>query len=244
MQNHLQNHKILDNIEFIHTIHKVYPTHTKIIKYKKPYKKPNQTNRIKRPKKNKPDIFLQAIQRTKTAITDYSLCNDFQYFVTLTLDPKKIDRYDYNKIVPKITYFLRRNLTKYLLVPEKHKDGAFHFHLLANIPTTQLSHTFANNYTLSTYNLGYSNARPITQSETDRQRISYYIQKYITKDLIKTVPNGRKRYWVSKNLQQPIKTYNTPVPYESIKVYETDEYIIYHELLAENTPLNYNESIN
>ena len=219
----------------------MYDSHIKIIKYKNAYKKPDQSKRIgKKKKKSKEDYFESAIQRTKTAITDYSLSNNFNYFCTLTLDPKKIDRYDYDVIVPQITKFLRKNISRYLLVPEKHKDGAFHFHLLADIPTNALTHTFGNNWSLNSYTLGYSNARPIKKSGLDNLRVSYYIQKYITKQLIQAVPKGRKRYWVSRGLCLPTKFYNQPMPKGSTLVHDSEMYQIHHVFLDKDLKLAYN----
>lgn len=71
-------------------------------------------------------------QRAMTAVRDYALCNDFGYFVTLTLDQSKIDRYDLAEIVRAMRVWcdnqVRRHGLKYILVPELHKDGAVHFH--------------------------------------------------------------------------------------------------------------------
>ena len=71
-------------------------------------------------------------RRAAAKCREYALCNDFDYFVTLTLDPKKIDRYSISEAVKRLRVWLdnrvRRNGLKYILVPELHKDGAVHFH--------------------------------------------------------------------------------------------------------------------
>lgn len=71
-------------------------------------------------------------RRARVAVRDYGLCNDFKYFVTLTLDAALIDRYDGKEVVRKLNTWLdncvRRQGLKYVLVPERHKDGALHFH--------------------------------------------------------------------------------------------------------------------
>lgn len=71
-------------------------------------------------------------RRALTAVRDYALSNSFQYFVTLTLDAAKIDRYDYDSIISAMRIWcdnqVRRKGLKYILVPEHHKDGALHFH--------------------------------------------------------------------------------------------------------------------
>lgn len=71
-------------------------------------------------------------RRALTAVRDYALSNDFKYFVTLTLDKERIDRYDYAKIIAAMRIWcdnqVRRKGLYYVLVPELHKDGALHFH--------------------------------------------------------------------------------------------------------------------
>lgn len=78
------------------------------------------------------DNLARSRRRALTAVRDYALSNDFQYFVTLTLDPARIDRYDYQAIVKAMRVWcdnqVRRKGLYYVLVPELHKDGAIHFH--------------------------------------------------------------------------------------------------------------------
>lgn len=70
--------------------------------------------------------------RALTKLRDYALSNKFQYFVTLTLDKDRIDRYDYEAIVKGMRVWcdnqVRRKGLYYVLVPELHQDGALHFH--------------------------------------------------------------------------------------------------------------------
>ena len=83
---------------------------------------PNEANRSR------------AARRAK--VRDLALCNDFRWFVTLTLDQDKIDRYDPKEITKKLNTWLdnqvRRNGLLYVLVAERHKDGAIHFHGMIN----------------------------------------------------------------------------------------------------------------
>ena len=76
--------------------------------------------------------IMRSKRRAAAKLRDYALCNDFRYFVTLTLDAAKIDRYDLGGVVRRLRIWLdnrvRRNGLKYILVPEEHKDGAYHFH--------------------------------------------------------------------------------------------------------------------
>ena len=78
----------------------------------------------------------RAQRRAKAAVRDIALSNEFTHFVTLTLSPEKVDRYDVREITRKLNAWLdnhvRRDGLAYVLVPERHKDGAIHFHGLIN----------------------------------------------------------------------------------------------------------------
>ena len=74
----------------------------------------------------------RSMRRARAKLRRLALSNDFQYFVTLTLDPEKIDRYDGAAVTKALGRWcdnmVRRHGLRYILVPEQHKDGAFHFH--------------------------------------------------------------------------------------------------------------------
>lgn len=78
----------------------------------------------------------RAARRAAAKVRDLALCNDFKWFVTLTLDAARVDRYDMREITRKFNNWLdnqvRRNGLRYVLVPERHKDGAIHFHGFVN----------------------------------------------------------------------------------------------------------------
>ena len=83
-------------------------------------------------KKSDGDDMLRSMRRARANLRRLALANGFTHFVTLTLDPEKIDRYDGAAIVKALGRWcdnmVRRHGLKYILVPEQHKDGAFHFH--------------------------------------------------------------------------------------------------------------------
>lgn len=74
----------------------------------------------------------RAKRRARSAVADIALSNDFRYFVTLTLDGSKVNRYDPAEVTRRLNGWLdnhvRRDGLAYVLVPELHKDGAIHFH--------------------------------------------------------------------------------------------------------------------
>ncbi|MBO7435187.1 hypothetical protein J6U76_04235 [bacterium] len=82
------------------------------------------------------DNLARAARRAAVAVRDLAMSNDFSWFVTLTLDQEKIDRYDIGEITKKLNRWLsnlvQRFGLRYVLVAERHKDGAIHFHGLVN----------------------------------------------------------------------------------------------------------------
>lgn len=170
-------------------------------------------------KKNNDNRFQESgiersVRRSRLMVLDYILSNDFDLFVTFTFNPKKVDRYDLQACYLKMQSWLWReqrksgNAMQYIIVPEKHKDGAIHFHAVMSRYPGELKKTnvIQNNrrvYNLSSYRYGFTNVQYL---DGDRQKVAAYICKYITKDMI-TISN-RRRYWCSKNLQKPIKYYN------------------------------------
>lgn len=97
---------------------------------------------IEKAKKNivadKEEYKRQSLSRSKRFIREISLCNDFDYFVTLTVNKENCDRYDVDVCQDHLKHILKNyqlNMKKtykkdfkYILITEKHKDGAFHFH--------------------------------------------------------------------------------------------------------------------
>jgi len=149
--------------------------------------------------------------RTMQQVYDYARANVWEWFVTLTTSAKQVDRLDDEQVEQKLSKWLNNMRykkapdIKYLVVKERHKDGALHFHaLMAN--TGQLMFREAENngngiwhngqqvYNLTDWKLGFSTATRIK----DTLRASNYITKYITKDMV--TEKHRKRYWASKNL--------------------------------------------
>ena len=83
-------------------------------------------------KKSEGADMERSMRRARAKLRRLALVNGFEYFVTLTLDPQKIDRYDGAAITKALGRWtdnmVRRHGLRYILVPELHRDGAFHFH--------------------------------------------------------------------------------------------------------------------
>ena len=83
-----------------------------------------------------PESLARAKRRARAALVDLARSNDFSWFVTLTLDGSKIDRYDEALTIRKLNTWLQNQVQRrglcHVLVPEHHQDGAIHFHGLIN----------------------------------------------------------------------------------------------------------------
>ena len=219
---------------------KIYPDSIKIIKYHRPIVFPNfsesseySTSTILMNEENSEenDYLQKSINRTKTKISDYVLCNNFSHFATFTFDPSNSkvngeeNRKDFQKMssllknwlkTEQLNHFRRHGRKfRYLIVPERHKNNAWHFHALLEgyQNETEGFYTRKNKYItvaelkakkkdknrkfIVRYKLGRSEIAPIK----DKTKMSSYIKKYITKELIQD--KNAKRYWASRNLKTP-----------------------------------------
>ncbi len=74
----------------------------------------------------------RAIRRARAKVRDYALCSGMTHFVTLTTSPDQVDRYDDQEVVRKMRRwadnYVQRYGMAYVIIPERHKDGAIHFH--------------------------------------------------------------------------------------------------------------------
>lgn len=167
--------------------------------------------------------LVNNLSRTKSKIKELCLCNPWQWFVTLTLDPQKYDRTNLPKFIKDLSQMIRdyRKRTgypvKYLLIPEHHKDGCWHMHgLLLGLPAENL-HAFTLSehlpqrirqrlqdgvqvYTWEEYasRFGYASIEEIRNQEA----VSGYIIKYITKDALNTISElNAHAFYASKGLE-------------------------------------------
>ena len=74
----------------------------------------------------------RSMRRARAKLRQLALANDFRWFVTLTLDPSKVDSCDGAAVVKKLNAWcsnaVQRHGLRYILVPERHKKGGIHFH--------------------------------------------------------------------------------------------------------------------
>lgn len=83
-------------------------------------------------RKSEGQDMLRSMRRARAQLRRLALANDFRWFVTLTLDKEKIDRFDGEAITRRLSQWcsnmVKRHGLRYVIVPEQHKDGAWHFH--------------------------------------------------------------------------------------------------------------------
>lgn len=139
---------------------------------------------------DKKEVDRTSLSRTRRNIRELALCNDFEYFCTLTVNSVKCDRYSLDEVQDNLRKCLRNlrnssNNFKYLVITEKHKDGAFHFHGLMS----GLSDLYVNKFGyLSCTKLDVLGFNSFSRIES-LEKVSNYILKYITKDCVRNSHN-------------------------------------------------------
>lgn len=164
------------------------------------------------------------IIRARNKVREYGYCNDWEYFVTMTINRYFYDRYDLKSFKKVLFQWIRdynkkhgTNI-KYLLVPEKHKDGAWHLHgFIMGLPAEHLV-PFTFDQKLPSYirnkvkdgepiynwpayaeKFGFIDVEPVHS----RERATSYVTKYITKYLEDSVSElGAHLYYCSKGLKR------------------------------------------
>lgn len=179
-------------------------TEEKLFTYKH---KPLKTSRDKNDKK-----LENNLSRARSKVFEYALCNDFKYFVTLTLDKNKYDRYDLKKFIKDLgkliqNHFNRKKIEfKYILIPEMHKDGAWHLHgLFTSIPDKylEINKNGYLDFKLYSERFGYCSLSEIR----DKVKCATYITKYITKEMGDNIEKNHKSYYCSRGLNTAQKVF-------------------------------------
>lgn len=151
------------------------------------------------------ESLSSSLARSKQKVKDYASNNSFDWFVTLTFDPKKFDsskRGVVTNLVSGFNRYLRVRGCRYLEVLEYHKDHKkIHVHALigGDVPhyTNENKHLSVSWWSKSR-GYGFSSMKRINQSPEDLGKVANYVTKYITKELISQYDG--KRYFCSKGL--------------------------------------------
>lgn len=154
------------------------------------------------------DYEYESFARSKRCVIDYGMNNDWDFFVTITFDGNKVDRHNAPVVLRKLQNALkdfRRFYDSdfaYVLVPERHSDGAIHFHGLFKIGRSDLiERHFDVNKRCLYYRLEFFYRRlgrfRMDKIVTNATYVSAYISKYITKSNERIF---QRRYICSKGL--------------------------------------------
>lgn len=153
-----------------------------------------------------------SIYRTKKTITQLLECNeDMDKFVTLTfaIDPKKekIAYYYFKNFIKRLRYYVGNDI-KYLCVLEKGSNGRLHLHFVSDIPYIH------SDVLASLWGKGFIKIKRIKYGT-----LTYYLTKYITKEIFNT--NYKRRYYYSRSLDRPfvVSGFNALILYEFFKKY-------------------------
>ena len=177
------------------------------------------TEHKRKRKEERTDNIKHAVDR----IYDIAFQNEWDYFLTITIDPEQFDSKDVKEVYKRLRNWLSDRVKlkglKYLLIPEQHKNGGIHAHALIN-DCFKLEHSGRYLYSGKAYksetlqkkgidiNLlkpvynvpewkyGFSTAIPV---DGNPARLACYITKYITKDCKKIFG---KYYLSSRNLNR------------------------------------------
>ena len=167
--------------------------------------------------------FESSITRARMKFFELAYCNNWDYFITVTLDGSKYNRFDLQKFHKDFTTFLyefkrRKYKIDFLIIPEKHLSGAWHFHgLLRGLPPSEL-HQYRIGEKMSSEmayliksgrsiyqwpsisdKFGFNTLEPIQNKEA----VTKYVTKYVTKDISRSVSEvGAHLYYHSRGLNQ------------------------------------------
>lgn len=179
-----------------------------------------------RQKKDNIEKLDSSLSRSRRVVLELALCNDWSYFCTFTLDGSKHDRFDLDNWHKVFCQWLRDQRKKfpdldlrYLLVPEQHKDGAWHMHgffsditsvltsfsdLLKagqNVPQRLVDNNYFTWSALSS-KFGFCSFAPVL----NKVAAGFYVTKYLSKSIGDSGVNvGKHLYYCSRFLNRAVK---------------------------------------
>ena len=146
------------------------------------------------------------ISRARSKIYEYAYCNQWDFFITLTISPERYDRYDLKAYIKDLGKFINNYSTihhskiLYILIPEQHKNGAWHMHGL--VSGILFKHLVINDngyldFPMYSKKFGFCSLSHVK----NREAVSKYITKYVTKELFAR-SFGERCYYCSKGLKK------------------------------------------
>lgn len=153
-----------------------------------------------------PENLLRALRRARTKVVDYAMCNDFEYFGTITIADDKFDTARPDLVLEALqaklhSYQITHADFKYLFTAEYGENTKrLHFHFLASgIETFTNEHGYLDCH-LFRDSFGFCNIQKIGDTEADKLQSSLYCSKYISKQSIRI---GHRYFYSSKGLKKP-----------------------------------------
>lgn len=175
-----------------------------------------------------------AIRRARCSVIDYAMCNDFEYFGTITFGDDKVNVLDCEGVKDRLLQYFndyqskRSSDFKYLICPEfGGKTGRLHFHFLCS--GLHKDDLFINeHHHLDVLpwreRFGHIQITRIKGKRLDKVRTAKYCSKYITKDCM---PIFKHRYYCSNGLKKPEKSV-----LETAYARTLDEWLVFNGLEA------------
>lgn len=152
-----------------------------------------------------------SVSRLKSRVQELILCNNWNCFVTFTLDKSKRNRDSidaFEALTRHLKYIrqIRCPELKFMLLLEQHKNGGYHGHALMYLPADFIADEFIINqngyfewFDVSS-RFGYMSIKPYDGT----LRACNYVTKYVTKDLIPgrvlRTSKGLNKPYVIRNL--------------------------------------------
>ena len=159
----------------------------------------------------KNESLRTSLSRSRRSVREYILSNSFKYFVTLTINSVNADRFNLQECQDLLTRLIHnysrqlkyanKEKLDYVIVTEKHENGAFHFHGVFSDMLASDIFVNDNGYLDSKYfskNLGFFSMSKIKS----KLACALYTTKYITKQSI--VNDKGRHYFCSKGLYKPV----------------------------------------
>lgn len=172
------------------------------------------------------DRLANNVARARSRIRELASCNHWDYFATFTIDGTRQDRFDgslYCKRLGEWFGNFNRDYKAhvcYLVVPEQHKNGAYHAHgLLSGIPAGALTVNEHGHLDWPRYRsrFGFISLDPVR----DRLACAAYITKYVSKDLDSTHhEKGEHLFYASRGLDGRQRLGSVPVSSSARAEYE------------------------
>lgn len=172
------------------------------------------------------------ISRARARIRELAFCNQWDYFVTVTVDSSNQNRSDLSLLKKRWNQCLKDYSLKYgarpryLIIPELHADGQnWHLHgLMSNLAPLSLKRN-EHGYLDIPYlrkRFGFVSLSQVR----DADKCASYVTKYVTKEISSCQENGKHLFFSSQGLNGKVLIYQgdfiLPWSFENdyVKIYE------------------------